>query len=381
MENKAVSKTPDNNTLLLAGVGGAAFIVGLLIGLVVLGWWLWPVKWINAAPQHLSPEYQREYLQMAIEAYAFTGDAQAAKARFDALGEKGPALLEEMAKKPPKAINIYTISSFADVVGVKLTGLPAEVQPPQQPTAETSPQTTPQAGGGQAGTPTALNQLQLTLTPPPLETPARKSATFRLVAFLCGIGLFALILAALLFYFFSLRRGKAPKAPITAAQRAQAMTQSTQGTDFEAEGKEAPLSQFMTTYVHGDDLFDDSFSIDSPTGEFLGECGVGITETIGVGEPKRVMAFEIWIFDKNDIQTVTKVLMSEHAYNDEAIRERLAAKGEPVLARPGEEIVLETAKLQMRARVVDMAYGNDALPANSYFDRLTLELAVWPKEG
>ena len=378
MENKAVSKT-SNNTMLLAGVGGAAFIVGLLIGLVVLGWWLWPVKWINAAPQHLSPEYQREYLQMAVEAYAFTGDAQAAKARFDALGDKGPALLKALAKKPPKGINIYTLGSFADAVGVKLTALPPEAQPPQ-PTAEASPQTTPQAGGGQAtGTPTALNQLML--TPTPVETPARKSATFRLVALLCGIGLFALIMAALVFYFFSLRRGKAPKAPVTPAQRAQAMTQSAQSTDFEAEGKEAPLSQFMTTYVHGDDLFDDSFSIDSPTGEFLGECGVGIAETIGVGEPKRVMAFEIWIFDKNDIQTVTKVLMSEHAYNDEAIRERLAAKGEPVLARPGEEIVLETAKLQMHARVVDMAYGDDALPANSYFDRLTLELAVWPKEG
>ena len=377
MENKAVSKTPEKNTLLLAGIGGAAFVVGLIIGLVVLGWWLWPVKWINAAPQHLSPEYQREYLQMAIEAYAFTGDAQAAKARFDALGDKGPALLQEMAKKPPKAINIYTLGSFADAVGVQLSGLPAEEQPPQ-PTAQAPPHTTPQARGGQESTPTALTQLML--TPTPMETPVRKSATFRLVAFLCGIGLIALILAALVFYFFSLRGGKAPKTPITAAQRAQAMTQSAQGTNFEAEGKEAPLSQFMTTYVHGDDLFDDSFSIDSPTGEFLGECGVGITETIGVGEPKRVMAFEIWIFDKNDIQTVTKVLMSEHAYNDEAIRERLAAKGEPVLARPGEEIVLETAKLQMRARIVDMAYGNDALPANSYFDRLTLELAVWAKE-
>ncbi len=360
--------------MFLAGVGGAAFIVGLLIGLVVLGWWLWPVKWVNATPQHLSPTYQQMYLQMAVEAYAFTGDAQAAKTRFDALGEKGPALLKAMAQQPPKSINVYTLSDFAKAVGVPLSGLP-ETNPPQ-PTAAASPQ----AGGGQAQTtPTALTELMM--TPTPTGTPVRKSATFRLISFLCGVGLLALILAALIFYFFSYRRGKAPKAPATAAQRAQAITQSTSTTDFAAEGEEEPLSQFMTTYVHGDDLFDDSFSIDSPTGEFLGECGVGITETIGVGEPKRVMAFEVWLFDKNDIQTVTKVLMSEHAYNDEAIRERLAAKGEPVLARPGEEIVLETAKLQMRARVVDMAYGEDALPAHSYFDRLTLELAIWPKEG
>jgi hypothetical protein len=44
-----------------------------------------------------------------------------------------------------------------------------------------------------------------------------------------------------------------------------------------------------------------------------GECGVGISETIGVGDPKKVTAFEVWLFDKNDIQTVTKVLMSAHA--------------------------------------------------------------------
>ena len=95
------------------------------------------------------------------------------------------------------------------------------------------------------------------------------------------------------------------------------------------------MAQFMASYRLGDDLFDNSFSIDSPAGEFLGECGVGISETIGVGDPKKVTAFEVWLFDKNDIQTVTKVVMSAHAFNDVAIRQRLEAKGEPVLAEPG----------------------------------------------
>ena len=63
-------------------------------------------------------------------------------------------------------------------------------------------------------------------------------------------------------------------------------------------------------------MFDDSFSVDSPSGEFLGECGVGISETIGVGDPNKVSAFEVWLFDKNDIQKVTKVLMSAHAFLD-----------------------------------------------------------------
>jgi hypothetical protein len=106
---------------------------------------------------------------------------------------------------------------------------------------------------------------------------------------------------------------------------------------------------------------------------------VGISETIGVGDPKKVTAFEVWLFDKNDIQTVTKVLMSAHAFNDPAISQRLASKGEPVLAEPGKRIVLETATLQLEARVVNMNYGQGALPPNSFFDQMTLELAVWPK--
>jgi hypothetical protein len=33
----------------------------------------------------------------------------------------------------------------------------------------------------------------------------------------------------------------------------------------------------------------------------------------------------------------------------------------------------------MVARVVDMGYGDGALPSESYFDRFILELAVWNK--
>jgi len=143
--------------------------------------------------------------------------------------------------------------------------------------------------------------------------------------------------------------------------------------------EEPPLTQFMTTYRIGDDLYDDSFSIDSPNGEFLGECGVGIADTIGVGEPKKVTALEIWLFDKNDIQTVTKVLMSEHAFNDSSIRQQLAAKGETLQIEPGQEFKMETATLQLRARVIDMVYGRGPLPESSFFSRMTLEISVWNK--
>jgi len=163
------------------------------------------------------------------------------------------------------------------------------------------------------------------------------------------------------------------------ANQSRELTNQSDMTDYSTMGAEQPIAQFMTTYVLGDDLFDDSFSIDSPSGEFLGECGIGISETIGVGEPKKVTAFEVWLFDKNDIQTVTKVLMSSHAFNDSATFQRLQAKGEPFLVERGKQVVLETAALQLVATASDMAYGQGALPENSYFERLTLEIAVWPK--
>ena len=72
--------------------------------------------------------------------------------------------------------------------------------------------------------------------------------------------------------------------------------------------------------------------------------------------------------------------MSEHAFVDDALRQRLTAKGEPFQADPGTEVVLETATLHLVARVVDMAYGGGAMPENSHFERVTLELAVWQKE-
>jgi hypothetical protein len=78
---------------------------------------------------------------------------------------------------------------------------------------------------------------------------------------------------------------------------------------------------------------------------------------------------------------VTKVLMSEFAYGDAALRAKLAPKGEPELAEPNAAIELETATLKLRARVVDMEYGMSDLPANSFFNKVSLELAAWPKEA
>ena len=321
---------------LVAAALGA--ILGLFIGLI-WAYEIQPVQWKDVPPSWMGATYQEQYLRMAIDSYHVNPDSALALQRFEALGSAGPALLTTIQNNPgiqdPTAI-----SGFAGAVqpgGVVATPIPGSGQPPVK---------------------------------------ARPITSFVLIA--VAVVLFALVGYGILRYLIPLFRNTSSASP-TAATRARDITSQTEMTDYESLGQEPPISQFVTTYVLGDDLFDDSFSIDSPSGEFLGECGIGISETIGVGDPKKVQAFEVWLFDKNDIQTVTKVLMSAHAFNDAATFQRLQAKGEPFMVERGKQVVLETAALQLVATVSDAEYGQGALPEESYFNRLTLEIAVWPK--
>ncbi|MFO7537586.1 MAG: hypothetical protein R6X32_05950 [Chloroflexota bacterium] len=50
------------------------FWTGLAIGLLVLGWWLWPVAWTDATPAHLDPTYRTIYLRQTADLYAYEQD-------------------------------------------------------------------------------------------------------------------------------------------------------------------------------------------------------------------------------------------------------------------------------------------------------------------
>jgi hypothetical protein len=313
-------------------LGIVAFVIGAIIGLVVLGWGLWPVKWVNANPAVLSPEYQQQWLRMAILEYAADGDTTKAQENYTALGDSAAKVMSDVVATPQN-ISSDQIQAFSQAVA--------------------------------------------SVAQPPIK-PAAKGAPIALILLLCLVLL--LIVAALVWWF--LLRNRFPKTGgevATPAMQAEEAKRATTYTSYEAAPEGTPIAQFMASYKLGDDLFDDSFSIDSASGEFLGECGVGISETIGVGDPKKVTAFEVWLFDKNDIQTVTTVLMSGHAFEDSAIRQRLEAKGEPVQADLGVQPVLETQTLRLVARVVDMGYGDSSMPDKSFFEHMILELAIWPK--
>jgi len=325
-----------------AVIGVLALVAGFFIGLVIFGWWLTPVEWTDAAVADLRPDLQEEYLRMAVEGFFANPNAAVAQKRWADVGPAANELFNKIAANP-QGIPPSALSTFSAVVQSVVTA------PAETPGAVTTP-----TESGEDG-----NMLSTLLT-----------------IFLVLLVLVGGVLAVL---WFLRNRQPQESGARTPAQQAAEAARNAEWTDYGESEMGAPIAQFMASYKLGDDLFDDSFSIDSAAGEFLGECGVGISETIGVGDPKKVTSFEVWLFDKNDIQTVTKVMMSAHAFNDAAIRQRLAAKGEPVQTEPGGQTVLETATLRLVARVVDMNYGEGALPAESFFENMILELAIWQK--
>ena len=99
-----------NPVILAAG----SFFLGLIIGLVVLGWGLWPLQWEDAAPVHLRDDLQQDYVRMMVDSYAKNNDQDRALARWQELGENKATLLQALQSDP--TMNPEDVAKFANMV-------------------------------------------------------------------------------------------------------------------------------------------------------------------------------------------------------------------------------------------------------------------------
>ena len=323
-------------------------VLGLMLGLLV-GWRWWPVQYTDGVPETLAQVYQEQYMRMAIDSYGVWPDPDLAAQRWASLGPNAGPLFRAVAQNPG-AQDVGAILGFKAAIEARYGSISAALPIPK-----------------------------------PAATPSFNWTPFLIVGGILAFGLIGW--AAYRYVVKPIFLGKAPTTgEVSAARQAQDINKTAQKTDFASMGLAKPITQTMTTYVLGDDLYDEAFSIDSPSGEYLGQYGMGISDFVGVGESQKVTAFEVWLFEKGDFdkggnKTSTKVLMSDHALSDTLIRQRLETKGELVLIQPQAQILLETPKLQLLATVMDLEYGEGSPPLDkSYFKRLTLELAIWPKQ-
>ena len=70
--------------------GVAGLIAGVILSLVI-GWWLWPLRYANTSPAYLRRDYRDDYIVMIATAYEVEGDLDAASDRLVLLDPEDPA--------------------------------------------------------------------------------------------------------------------------------------------------------------------------------------------------------------------------------------------------------------------------------------------------
>ena len=346
-------------------------IAGIGLGLL-WGWVIAPVEWTDVDPSHMSDQYKEEYFRMTIDSYRLTFNEEQAKQRLGEINADVESLYAKVAATPGSID-----PNFLLVFGKFLTdnGYLASAQPIQMA------EQTENAGGNEATT--------------VIETEEAKNSGWVTVLVIIA-SLFAVGVAGYAIYRILKNRSRSfddeedeeeyeevhhssNRNFATPKERNMVTPQKEKTQVHDPEFDRQPFAKFQATYLIGNDNFNESFSIDSRSGEYLGECGFGVSELMGVGTPKKASAFEVWMFDKNDIQTVTKVLLTPYFFNDYNTRARLEPKGELVEVKAGKQIRLETASLFMIATIKDMRFGEGISAENSYLDQLGMELAIWKK--
>ncbi|MCS6843872.1 MAG: hypothetical protein NZ528_06045 [Caldilineales bacterium] len=350
-----MNKGRNTNWLLVGG----AFLAGLLLGWIVLGWWLFPVEWTNATPRDLRPADQQMFLRTVAEAFQANPNPATAVQRLQTLGDRSAvqALLEQAVQDATAAGDLAGVNQLnALAVGVGLSAPAVAAEP------------TPAEPGGETGGFGVGNLLRLLLG---------------LAVLLLGLALAAWLITrrraargevAEEEETYEVAEPAAPPAyperevvlPAAAAARGAAAAPSSRG----------PLAQqFVATFVPGDETYDETFSIETPDAGYLGECGVSIGEMLN-GDPNRVTALEVWLFDKSDIRTVTKVLMSDYAFGNPGLREKLASRGDAVLVQPNAGFVLDAQTLRLEGKIKSLEYLEGEGPPRSAFRRVTVEMRV-----
>ncbi len=316
-----------------------SLLIGFFLGWLLMGYVIWPVQYTGQAHSYeLTTPEKEQYLSLLADSFKLTGNAKSARDALNGWNNADVAAtlnsLDATLKNQGRTDEAKRVEDLGAALGLAVTAAPpAAAQPPAaQP----------------AATPFSIGSL---------------------ITICVGFVLIVLAVAAVLFVI-DRRRRKGGRA--TSGRSSGEKSVKTDST-------KTSLGRFESRYAFGDDNYDESFTIETGAGEFLGECGIGISEMVESGPPDRITAFELWLFDKSDIRTVTKVLMSEFAYNEPAVRDKLAPKGDAVLVTPDGVIQLETASLNLQARVTDLQYGSESQYANSYFENLAVEITANPK--
>lgn len=380
------------------------FVAGMLVGLFVLGWGLFPVKWTNANLRDLREGAQNNYLAAVADSYAAGGNFDLAQQR---LKEWTPAeartRLDKLAARygaEGRIQQAQNVQSLADAV----QAAPAAAPPIATPTITTGI--------------IQRNSSLLTLL----------CLLLGVLVIGAGLGLLAWVIVARLQQPAAIPAGALPtieplptgnvidgeiigaySADAEPPSRLTATTTSyrppppipdTVSTlqepalpvaapaslahEMPASTTLVPgkrLAEFDAVYHQGDTDYDEAFVVDGEAGAgYRGECGMGIASALD-SDSTQATALEVWLFDKSDIHTVTTVLISDHAQGNPALHERLAEKGDILPIAPNQIFTIQAKTLALKAEVTSVTYAEGAGEPRSVFEYVTIHLTVYALEA
>jgi hypothetical protein len=144
----------------------------------------------------------------------------------------------------------------------------------------------------------------------------------------------------------------------------------------------APITSQPFSYLRGFDPPEERFRIATTEAAYepehvFGTMGVRVAQALDDDPDPKVTAFEVWINDPTDNRRQSIILMSEYAYNDDAIYKYLALKGKTLPARPGSSTHLITRSLVLVVDVSTVKYSRDADIPESYFESVIFQLSAF----
>jgi len=406
------------------------FIAGLLVGLFVLGWGLFPVKWTNANLRDLREGAQNNYLSAVADSFAANGDLGLAQTRLNEWKpDEAGVLLDRLAARY-QAENRGRQAQTVQALVAAIRAAPAAA-----PTKQATPTASPAQGSIESN-----------------------SSLITLFVLLLGVAIIGAGLGLLAWWIVSRRRpppsvleanlppeeplpvmDMRPPAPLAydamdeadddftddfvddagqeigaypqAAPAANAATgyrpaPPPPGSDIPIPPAAAPsppappaarsepqpagsilvpgkkLAEFEATYHRGETDYDEAFVVEGDAGAgYRGECGMGIAAALD-RESTQATALEVWLFDKSDIRTVTTVLASQYAQQTPSLQARLADKGDNLLAALNQVFTIEAKTLILEGEITDFAYHTgDGVEPNSVFERVAIHLTVYAVEA
>ena len=405
-------------------------VAGLIIG-VIIAWGIWPVSYKNTLPQDLRSAERDQYLAMVATSLAATGDAQTADQRLqtwpsDDLAIALANLQERLATTDPataaaveqlaSTLNLgaldaaprpgaassarssadspawQTLCTSAVWIILILAGVAALTFLFRRWRAARSSRTGPAIASipqaaSPAGSPEEIAQREKEEW---TVEPADQPADTRTLAGADSEGYFyddeddfgvapAVVAATAVTSSPAPRPAPAPYVapPPEPVRRTPAVVAPAAVAVAGTKPSFASVGDYVAVYQMGEPDYDEAFDINDPAEGYMGQCGLQLNAPVG-GNRDQAVALQAWLWDSSDPDTRTKVLMSEGAYRDTALRSEQAGQYEALQVRAGTEFELESHDLLLRGKV-EKADFTDQESNRSVFAELQVRMVVYRK--